>query len=302
MKLKLLHQNRARSLVLKQISLTKVYECFNTVLRSLSVFFVTMKKLTTLIFLIGFINLSYSQEEKSTLIYGTIMIDSIPLENVHVINKNTSIGTITNSKGEFKIPVLKNDTLFVSHINIKNKEISISEEIFSSKKITLHIGSASFVLDEITIKKRRSIFYVDPQIIPEHIVNATTLKLPYAKIVAKKNGKIAKLTLTSASVNLDNLLNFFNGKTKRVKKLKALRKSDAELAEIRKSLSDFFFEKQLKIKKEYINQFLSYCLTKNIIEQFKKGNQLKLTEILIRESKKFPHKKINQETLLTKTN
>ena len=92
------------------------------------------------------------------------MIDSIPLENVHVINKNTSIGTITNSKGEFKIPVLKNDTLFVSHINIKNKEISISEEIFSSKKITLHIASASFVLDEITIKKRRSIFYVDKEI------------------------------------------------------------------------------------------------------------------------------------------
>ena len=261
-----------------------------------------MKKLTTLLFLIGFIKLSYSQEEKSTLIYGTIMIDSIPLENVHVINKNTSIGTITNSKGEFKIPILKNDILFVSHINIKNKEINISEKIFSSKKITLHIASASFVLDEITIKKRRSIFYVDPQIMPAHLVNATTLKLPYAKVVAKKNEKITKLTFTSASVDLDNLLNFFNGRTKRVKKLKALRKSDAELAEIRKSLSDFFFEKQLKIKKEYINQFLSYCLTKNIIEQFKKGNQLKLTEILIRESKKFPHKKINQETLLTKTN
>ena len=261
-----------------------------------------MKNGTLLIFLIGFSSLINSQEKKSNIIYGKIMIDSFPLENVHVINKKTSIGTITNSKGEFKIPVSKNDTLFVSHINFKNKEISITEEIFSSKKIVLNIASASYVLDEVELKKRRSIFYVDPQIMPEHIVNASTLKLPYANTITKKDTRITKLSLTSASIDLENLINFFNGKTKRKEQLKKLRKSDAELAKIRKSLSDFFFEKQLKIKKEYINQFLNYCLTKNIISQFKNGNQLKLTEILIRESKKFPHKKINQETLLTKAN
>lgn len=244
----------------------------------------------------------HSQEKKSNIIYGKIMIDSILLENVHIFNKKKLIGTITNGKGEFKIPVSKNDTLFVSHINIKNEEINITEEIFLSKKITLNIASSSFVLEEVELKKRRSIFYVDPQIMPGHLVNATTLKLPYTKVVREKDEKITKLTFTSASVNLENLLNYFNGRTKRVKQVKKLRKSDADLAKIRKSLSDYFFEKQLKIKKEYINQFLNYCLTKNIVQQFKKGNQLKLTEILLRESKKFPHKKINQETLLTKTN
>lgn len=261
-----------------------------------------MKNGALLIFLIGFLHLSYSQEKKSSIIYGTIMIDSIPLENAHVINKNTSIGVTTNIKGRFKIRVAKNDTLFISHINIKNKEITITEKILATKRAFIYTASAVTILKEVAIKKRRSIFYIDPQIMPKHLVNATTLKLPYANTIAKKNTRITKLTFTSAAVDLDNLLNFFNGRTKRVKKLKALRKSDAELAEIRNSLSDFFFEKQLKIKKAYINQFLNYCLTKNIVQQFKKGNQLKLTEILIRESKKFPHKKINQETLLTKTN
>jgi hypothetical protein len=268
----------------------------------MSIFFVTMKNLTIIIFLIGFSSLINSQEKKSVEIYGTISLDSIRLENAHVINKNTLMGVITNAKGEFKIKASKTDTLFVSHININNKEISITEEIYFSKKIILNIDAASYVLDEVVLKKRRSIFYVDPQIMPAHMVNATTLKLPYADVVAKKNEKITNLTFTSASIDLENLINFFNGKTKRVKQLKKLKATDADLTKIREKLSDFFFENQLKIKKEYINQFLNYCLSKNIISQFKKGNRLKLTEILIRESKKFPHKKINQETLLTKIN
>jgi len=89
-----------------------------------------MQKRTLLIFLISISNLMLSQEKESIEIYGSVSLDSIPLENVHVINKNTSIGVITNTKGEFKILVSKTDTLFISHINIDTKEISISEELF----------------------------------------------------------------------------------------------------------------------------------------------------------------------------
>ena len=121
-----------------------------------------MKNRTLLLFLIGFSFLMNSQEKEAIIIYGKIMIDSIPIENVHVINKKTSIGTITNDKGEYKIQVSKKDTLFISHINIKNKEVSITKETFTSKKLVLNIESASYVLNEVKLKKRRSIFYVDP--------------------------------------------------------------------------------------------------------------------------------------------
>lgn len=266
----------------------------------MSVFFVTMKKRTLLIFLIAISNLMLSQEKESIEIYGSISLDSIPLENVHVINKNTSIGVITNTKGEFKILVSKTDTLFISHINIDNKEISISEEIYTSKKIVLNIEASSYALDEVFLKKRRSIFYVDPQIMPSYMVNATSLKLPFANTFAKKNERVTKLTLTSASVDLENLIHFFNGNTKRAKQLKEIKLADSNLLRIRERLSDFFFEKQLGIQKSYINQFLNFCASKNIISHYKKGDLLKLTEILIRESKLFPLKKLNEETLLTK--
>ncbi|WP_301400049.1 carboxypeptidase-like regulatory domain-containing protein [Polaribacter huanghezhanensis] len=259
-----------------------------------------MKNLTLLFFFIGISNMINSQEKKSIEIYGIISLDSIPLENAHVINKNTSKGVITNAKGEFKIRVSKSDTLFVSHITIDHKEITITKEIYASKKIAFNSKATATLLEEVVLKKRRSIFYLDPQIMPAYMVNATTLKLPFANTIAKKDKRITKLTLTSISVDLDNLISFFNGKTKKTKELKKIKLVDADLLKIREKLSDFFFEKQLGIQKSYINQFLNFCASKNIISNFKKGNHLKLTEILIRESKVFPLKKINEETLLTK--
>lgn len=267
----------------------------------MSVFFVTMKNGILFTLFIGISTLLNSQEKKAIEINGIISLDSIPLENVHVINKNTLIGVITNAKGVFKITASETDTLFISHINIDNKEVSVTKEMYISRKIALNIEAALYVLEEVVLKKRRSIFYVDPQIMPDYMVNATKLKLPFANV--KKISRADSLDIkfkSGVSISLVGLINGLNGNTKRAKQLKKLKITDSELLKIRKKFSDFFFEKQLGIQKPYINQFLNFCVTKNIILHFKKGNQLKLTEILIRESKIFPYKKIDKETLLTK--
>lgn len=231
---------------------------------------------------------------------GTVFSDSIAIENVHILNKTSFKGTITNTYGIFKLPVKVGDTLQISHINFEAKKfvISIAENI--TKNIFINLSSKTHSLNEITLKKRRSIFYVDPQIMPHSMVNSTTLKLPYANVIAKKDEDITKLTLTSASVNLDNLINFFNGNAKKARALKKEKLKDNRLDKIRSQFTDSFFVYQLKIKKPYINQFLNYCLTAGIIAQYNKGNKIKLTALLISESKTFPHKQIDIDTLLSK--
>ena len=51
-----------------------------------------------------------------------------PIENVHVYLKNTRIGTISNSNGEFclgaKSNIQKHDTLFFSEVGHIGKEIN----------------------------------------------------------------------------------------------------------------------------------------------------------------------------------
>lgn len=259
-----------------------------------------MKNYYLALILLLFCQAIFSQEKSSFTLSGTITSNNETLENTHIINKRTLKGTITNKLGLFEIPVSIGDTLFISHINFENKEviISIAEKI--TKKAAINLISKTHSLEEVTLKKRRSIFYTDPQIMPQAIANATTLKLPYANVISKKDESVAKLSLTSAKVNLDNLINLINGNAKKAKELKKEKLKDKRLNEIRKEYTDFFFTKQLNIDKDYIVHFLNYCLNSGIIIQYKLGNKINLTQLLITESKSFPHRQIDPNTLLTK--
>lgn len=259
-----------------------------------------MKNGYTFLFTLFCLTALFSQERKSFELTGTVFSDSLAVENVHIINKTSFKGTITNIHGLFKLPVKVGDTLHISHINFEVKKLVISVAEKGTKNVFVNLSSKTHALDEITLKKRRSIFYVDPQIMPHSMINATTLKLPYANVIAKKDEDITNFTLTSASINLDNLINFFNGNTKKAKELKREKLKDNRLDKIRSQFTDSFFVYQLKIKKPYINQFLNYCLNSGIITQYMKGNEIKLTELLISESKTFPHKQIDVDTLLSK--
>lgn len=259
-----------------------------------------MKNYYLALILLLFCQTIFSQEKSSFTLFGTIASKSKSIENTHIINKRTLKGVITNKIGQFKLPVSIGDTLFVSHINFKNKEviISIAEKI--TKKFIVNLIEKTHTLEEVTIRKRKSIFYTDPQIMPKAIANATTLKLPYANVVRKKDESVAKLSFTNAKVNLDNLINLINGNAKKAKILKKEKLKDRRLNEIRKEYTDFFFTKQLNIDKDYIVHFLNYCLNSGIIRLYKLGNKINLTQLLITESKSFPHKQINPNTLLTK--
>jgi hypothetical protein len=259
-----------------------------------------MKNCYTLFFIFCWCTNLLSQEQQSFELTGTIFSDSLAIENAHIINKRTLKGTITNSKGMFMLPVKVRDTLLVSHINytIAHVVVSIAEK--ATKKTTIQLHVKTHTLNEISLKKRKSIFYVDPEIMPAAIVNATTLKLPYANVIAKKDEAISKLTFTSAAVNLDNLINYINGNTKKAKELKEVTLKDHKLDQIRKKYTDHFFIHQLKIEKQYINLFLNYCLNSGILSKYRNGNALLLTQLLIAESKTFPHKQIDEDTLLSK--
>ncbi len=61
------------------------------------------------------------------LITGIVTNDSIPLESASVIIKNSTTGIATNTKGEFKLEAKKGDTLSVSYLGYKTKEVVLNE-------------------------------------------------------------------------------------------------------------------------------------------------------------------------------
>lgn len=249
-----------------------------------------------LFYFLFFCALTYGQEKKK-LITGKVLFNEDAISDVHIVNKNSNQGTSTNDFGLFEIPVSIGDILEFSHINLNEKKVTITKEILENELIKIHLEGKTYQLEEITLEKPKSIFYVDPEIMPPPTVNAKTLNLPYANTIAKKDDAVFKFR-SGGVVNLDNLFNALNGNNKRRKELQKITYEDKILTKIRKHFTDDFFITDLNIKQENINPFLNYCFKKNIINHYNKEELIKLTRILMLESRTFPQDKTEISLLL----
>ncbi|MEN8878808.1 MAG: carboxypeptidase-like regulatory domain-containing protein [Polaribacter sp.] len=256
-----------------------------------------MKNQLLLYFL--FISVVSFSQQRQNILSGTILFQNEVITDVHIINKNANQGSASNDLGTFEITVSINDTLIVSHINLQKKEIIITQEIFKSKSIIIHLEEKVNELNEITFERSTGIFYVDKQYLKPPTVNAKTLHLPYANSGTKKDESIVSLQ-SGAAINLENLIGAVNGSNRRKKILKKLTYEDKMLEKIRKHYTDDFFITDLNIKQDDINVFLNYCFKKNVINIFKKDDKIKVTAILMRESKTFPQKNKTEITLRQK--
>ncbi|TXD52920.1 MULTISPECIES: carboxypeptidase-like regulatory domain-containing protein [unclassified Polaribacter] len=251
-----------------------------------------------LLFAVFFSMIAAGQEKRKT-ISGYVFIHKSVVSDVHIVNKTAKQGTITNDLGFFEIPVFSGDTLAFSHLNLEIQEITVTQKMVSDTTIEIDLEERTYALDEITLEKPRSIFYIDPEIMPPPTVNATTLNLPYANTKAKKDYAIFKIK-SGGVVDLDNLINALNGTHKRRKELQKFTLEDTALSKIRKQYTDDFFITDLHIKQENIHQFLNYCHKRNIIYHFNKNEHLQLTRILMTQSKTFLQKDTIKISVLNK--
>lgn len=239
-------------------------------------------------------------QNNAQIVSGTIYLDSLALEDVHIINPKLDIGSVSDKKGRFEILAAKGDVLIISHVNFEYKEHVITEDDLRSQQINIHLDSKTYMLDEIVLKKKKGIFEVDKDILiyKGPIVNAQTLKLPYAKNQQIKGKKTVAIN-SGLSVSLGGLVNALNGNTKQKKVFKKLKIEDENIIKIRKHFTDSFFIYQLKITKENINPFLEFCISKGIINLYRKDKFLELTTVLLDNSKNSPYLLHKENTRVT---
>ncbi|MDG1397887.1 MAG: hypothetical protein P8P88_05820 [Polaribacter sp.] len=237
-----------------------------------------------------FFALFTSTQGQIQLFKGKIIYEEEVIKDVHVVNKRTNHGTNSNDFGLFEIPVFVGDTLVISHINFMKKEVIVTEKNMNIEILKIELNAKTYQLEEITFQKPKSLFYIDPEILPPPIVNAKTLKLPYANTKKNTDKNVVKFN-SGSIVSLENLTNTLNGNNRRKRQLQKMNYEDNKLAKIRKYFSDDFFISDLNIKPEKINIFLNYCLNKNIITHFNNKDKLGLTAVLITESRTFPQDK-----------
>ncbi|WP_170063298.1 hypothetical protein, partial [Polaribacter porphyrae] len=232
-----------------------------------------IKKLCLIFFLSSFTILSQNNRE---LVKGTVR-DSLGLiENINVINLNTSIGTNSNYKGEFEILAVTGDTIMISSIQHISKKIVVTRHIFKNNKLDVLLKFKTYLLEEIKLKNHElsGALGVDVKKVQINKIDSIVhANLDFSKVdFSLKDYRIDEIDRMKPPVVITNPTQRYQGlnfsgllsllkkrKTYKTKnKYKIL--TDEEFSDIIMiELGEDFFINKLKIPKEKYFHFLGYC-------------------------------------------
>ena len=250
-----------------------------------------MKQLYLFFFLFNGI-LVHSQENR-VLISGEIKNDSVPIENVHIINKSAQKGAITNRIGQFKISVTDKDTLMISDIQFQNKIIIVNQDHLLTKFIEINLLELTNELDEVIVQQFDDM--------SEELGLPNAGKEPLNKLDRNLNHYSQKSTpvvileaLLFKSGGIDDIYNIVSGNRKKDRKLKQLIQEDQLNAGkieyvkvIRAHFQDDFFTNSVKIDEEYIDTYIYYCLAQDIGSLYDKGRLIEVIDILLKSKEQY---------------
>ncbi|WP_111682061.1 carboxypeptidase-like regulatory domain-containing protein [Winogradskyella tangerina] len=94
---------------------------------------------------------TYGQEVERVTVNGRIVVSSEDKEGVTVYNTSSNKGTVTDENGEFEINVALNDIVEFGALQFKDFQITITEDILKSKKLTVILVEEVNKLDEVVL-------------------------------------------------------------------------------------------------------------------------------------------------------
>jgi len=254
-----------------------------------------------LLLFIFLVHLTIAGQTERRVISGKVTSDSLAVESIHIINKTSRKATISDRNGIFQIPVRVNDILLISSVEFKNQEIKVNELNINTLKIIIKLEKEITSLDEVIVRKPKNI--------------ATELGLPNAgkKPLTKLESRLNYHTKASVPIailttligkagGLEDLYYIFSGNRKKDRKLSKLLEQDKldafqqqQLENIRVRLTDAFFVETLKIPKEEIDTFITYCDAQDIFYLLSKDKTLEVIDIFVKESQGYLEQQQNKE-------
>ena len=247
-----------------------------------------MKRKLTCIFIFVFYAINCFSQEKYALISGKIISASNAVGNVHIVNLNTKLGTVSNDGGEFEMLVSLNDVLLFSSIEYKIKEIIITDNFIKYKKLVVELIPFINELNEVFIEGLTGNLNYDLKkvpidTLPKHsfFLKPGDLKkaLPPDLHGSKKAPYVGFFPPIPGSVSLPDAGYEAEQRLKR-----EISRKKQFPSKIIKQFGLAYFTDKLLIPEDKIDHFLAYCEDRNIINEFYKNNLLEVIKILREES------------------
>ncbi|HEA20693.1 hypothetical protein LCGC14_0822720 [marine sediment metagenome] len=226
-----------------------------------------------------------NQDDGREILRGTVLYRNIPVPNENVINIDTENAVISNTGGQFAIPVKAGDQLAFSAVNYQLEVIEITEAMLENERLVIEVNEKVTELDEVVVSPENQEKFLEVQ-------NARFAEVEYE---TDRSTEVDNIALTQQERGMKNGINFVNI-------FKALAKSGQKdtdedrprlkMSEVlRQVYDDEFFVVDLKLPQDKINDFLFYVDESH--PQYSlllKDNEFELLDFLVNESKAYREK------------
>lgn len=199
------------------------------------------------------------------IIKGKILndADDKQMPNVHIINLNKVIGTISDEQGDFEVKAAVNDTLYFSYLGFKSIRVRVTNDWLKYGDIKVKMTELSIALEEVQLQTVQLTGYleVDAKIIP--VYDNYQYRISGVSGRGYEGGRnrgsgISKV-LNSVFNPADFLYNMFGKRPTQMRKLRQMKEQD----HIRDLLQDKFDREALmmvlQIEKSEVDEILRSC-------------------------------------------
>jgi len=242
-----------------------------------------------LLVIILFAGSSLAQEE--IRLEGRILNDTIDNGALNVVNITLKRGAITNSHGDFSIPVRLNDTINISAIQYDSRQFVVSKTIFNRKRISLYLIPKINELDEVKISNIELTGDItkDVKSTPlEAKISAATLGLPQNAHPTFTPEERRFYAATGGAGAIGALINAISGRTKMLKHHLEVSQLQAKVYATRDTFSDSLYMEELKISEDLIEDFVYFVFEDDkAITHVNQSNLLELLDYMIIKSKQY---------------
>ena len=254
-------------------------------------------KLTNLIvFIIIAVN-GFSQE-KSIVLSGKILSSNSAVGNIHVFNLNSRLGTVSNDLDVYIIRVKLNDTLLFSSLQHKRMQLKVTEDHFKNRIINVNLIPSVNILDEVFLIGLTGDLDYDLKNKPKDTIPAHNFEFDKSQLKQdpfsphyfqeKSRPDARKMTDPTYGAGVGGSVAIPNFQLIAELKLKKeLAKKKKFPKKIKKEFGIDFFTNNLNIPEAKINEFISYCESRDIIKKYYSNKVLEVIKILKEESKNF---------------
>ena len=215
---------------------------------------------------IFFLSTLVVKAQKYKLLTGYVFDSEIPISDIHVINTSRGNAEVTDINGLFEISVSIGEKLVFSSIQYEKYELIITENIFSSKEITIYLKGFVNELDEVIVTNNSLTGNLKYDLLEsglEERKNFDDFGIPGFK--GERKEKIQNTTQlllglgSSMQIDVEALYKHISGYYKKLKKRRSLDSKFLSIFSIIKFYGLIFFIENYNIDNEQVYDFILGC-------------------------------------------